>query len=57
MFTIKSDPGILAKSFQKDDKFFIAPEKLLPLTRFTQPGKPSGGRGRGNAANRRVGGR
>jgi H/ACA ribonucleoprotein complex subunit 1 len=55
MFTIKTDPGIVAKSFRKDDKFFIGPEKLLPLTRFTQPGKASGGRG--SAVTARIGGR
>lgn len=57
MFTIKPDPGIAAKSFKKDDKFFIGTDKLLPLTRFTQPGKPSGGRGGGKVTTGRFGGR
>jgi hypothetical protein len=46
MFTVKPDPGIVAKSFKADDQVFIGTEKLLPLSRFTNPGKPSGG-GRG----------
>jgi len=55
MFTVKPDPGIVAKSFGKDDPIFIGTEKLLPLSRFTNPGKPSGGgRGRGGG---RDGGR
>jgi H/ACA ribonucleoprotein complex subunit 1 len=62
MFTVKPDPGIVAKSFKKDDKFFIGTEKLLPMIRFTQPGKPSGGRGakaggRSGGAGGRSGGR
>ena len=35
MFTIKMDPGIVAKSFQEDDLVYISTDKLLPLTRFT----------------------
>lgn len=35
MFTIKMDPGIVAKSFQEDDLVYISGDKLLPLTRFT----------------------
>ena len=35
MFTIKMDPGIVAKSFQMDDMVYISTDKLLPLTRFT----------------------
>ena len=35
MFTIKMDPGIVAKSFQSDDLVYIGTDKLLPLTRFT----------------------
>lgn len=49
MFTVKPDPGIVAKSFKADDQVFIGTEKLLPLSRFTNPGKPSGG-GRGRYA-------
>jgi len=60
MFTVKPDPGIVAKSFEKDDIFYGGADKLLPLTRFTNPGKPSGGRGsggRGGKAGGRGGGR
>ncbi len=35
MFTIKMDPGVVAKSFQEDDLVYISADKLLPLTRFT----------------------
>lgn len=35
MFTIKMDPGIVAKSFQEEDLVYISVDKLLPLTRFT----------------------
>lgn len=35
MFTIKMDPGVVAKSFQEDDLVYISTDKLLPLTRFT----------------------
>ena len=35
MFTIKMDPGIIAKSFQEEDLVYIGTDKLLPLTRFT----------------------
>lgn len=37
-FTIKMDPGILAKSFQVNDLVYVGTDKLLPLTRFTNPG-------------------
>jgi H/ACA ribonucleoprotein complex subunit 1 len=47
MFTVKPDAGVFAKSFQKNDVLYIGTEKLLPLSRFTTPGKPSGG-GRGS---------
>jgi len=46
MFTVKPDPGIVAKSFKQGDPFYIGEEKLLPLSRFTNPGGSSGGRGR-----------
>jgi H/ACA ribonucleoprotein complex subunit 1 len=36
--TVKMDPGVLAKSFQKDDMVYIGTDKLLPLSRFTNPG-------------------
>ena len=61
MFTVKPDPGIVAKSFKKDDPIYIGTDKLLPITRFTNPGKPSGGGrgggGRGGGRGGRGGGR
>lgn len=60
MFTVKPEAGVLASAFKSGDKIFISPDKLLPITRFTEPGKkPSGGAGRGGAAGRggRGGGR
>lgn len=45
-FTIKPDSGVNAASFKPDDKVFIGTDKLLPLSRFTNEGKGSGG-GRG----------
>lgn len=50
-FTVKMDPGVQAKSFQTNDLLYIGTDKLLPLERFTNPGKPSG-RGRGGAGGR-----
>lgn len=38
MFTIKMDPGIVAKSFEENDLVYIGTDKLLPLSRFTNPG-------------------
>jgi H/ACA ribonucleoprotein complex subunit 1 len=52
-FTIKPDPGMKAESFTVDQKFFIAPDKLLPMSRFlppppgTKPSARGGGRGGG----------
>jgi len=37
MFTVKPDSGILSKSFVKDDEVYIGSEKLLPISRFTDP--------------------
>ena len=49
-FSVKADPGVVATSFKKDDKVYIDPMKLLPMERFTNPGKKkSGGGGRGYA--------
>jgi len=49
MFTVKPDPGILSKSFVRDDEVYIGTEKLLPISRFTDPANVkisrSGGRG------------
>lgn len=44
-FTVKLQEGILATSFKKDDKVYIAPDKLLPLDRFLPKPKPAGGKG------------
>lgn len=33
-FTVKPQEGILATSFKSGDKFYIAPDKLLPVDRF-----------------------
>ncbi|KAK0713851.1 H/ACA ribonucleoprotein complex, subunit Gar1/Naf1 [Lasiosphaeria miniovina] len=42
-FTIKPSEGIQATSFKSGDKFYIAPEKLLPLERFLPKPKPAPG--------------
>jgi H/ACA ribonucleoprotein complex subunit 1 len=34
LFSIKMREGIVATSYSQGDKFFISPEKLLPLSRF-----------------------
>ncbi len=34
MFSIKMQEGIIATSYRVGDKFFIDPNKLLPLQRF-----------------------
>ena len=50
MFTVKPDPGVYAKSFQAEDVVYIATDKLLPMSRFTNLGGPksmaAGGGGR-----------
>jgi len=56
MFTIKMDPGIVAKSFQGEDLVYISPDKLLPLSRFTGGGGGGGGRGRGGGRGGERGG-
>jgi H/ACA ribonucleoprotein complex subunit 1 len=62
-FAVKLDNGINAGSFKAEQKFFIAPDKLLPASRFlAQPSQPkvkgAGGRGgaRGRGAPRGRGG-
>ncbi|KAK9374783.1 Gar1-domain-containing protein [Lipomyces chichibuensis] len=64
-FTIKPQEGIVATSFKPGDKFYIGPDKLLPLERFLPkpkgpPGpkqpRARGGRG-GPVAARSRGGR
>ncbi|GMI10364.1 hypothetical protein TrRE_jg6695 [Triparma retinervis] len=47
MFTVKPDPGVGLSGWEKGDKVFIGPDKLLPLSRFTDTGKKAGGGGRG----------
>lgn len=41
-FTVKVLEGVKADSFKDGDKFFIAPDKLLPLERFLPQPKPVG---------------
>ena len=57
MFSVKPDPGIVAKSFEKDDVFYVATDKLLPMSRFTNPGGGGGGGRGGGRAGGRGGGR
>jgi hypothetical protein len=48
-FTVKPDSGVVAKSFKEGDKVYINPEKLLPLSRFTNESSGGGkGKGKGN---------
>ncbi|GAB5360139.1 hypothetical protein AAMO2058_000601800 [Amorphochlora amoebiformis] len=60
-FTVKMDPGMNCNTFKDDDKFYIDPMKLLPMSRFTNPKKPGGGgrggRGRGRGGRGRGGSR
>lgn len=66
-FTIKPSDGVQATSFNEGDKFFIGPDKLLPLDRFLpkpkvvgpKPKKPksAGGSSRGGARGGFGGGR
>jgi len=46
-FTVKLDSGVNATSFSVENKFYIAPDKLLPASRFTQQAQRGGGGGRG----------
>ncbi|ODV95618.1 hypothetical protein PACTADRAFT_69096 [Pachysolen tannophilus NRRL Y-2460] len=41
-FTIKPSEGVVAKSFKAGDKFYISPDKLLPLERFLPKPKEYG---------------
>ncbi|KAK8825193.1 small nucleolar RNP protein [Blastocystis sp. ATCC 50177/Nand II] len=56
-FSMKCDEGVKASSFKKGDKVYINPMKLLPLSRFTETPKPSGGArgGRGGSFGGRGG--
>ncbi|SCU82088.1 LANO_0B05072g1_1 [Lachancea nothofagi CBS 11611] len=41
-FTIKCSEGVQASSFKDGDKFYIAPDKLLPIERFLPKPKVAG---------------
>lgn len=42
-FTVKPQDGIVATSFKEGEKFYIGPDKLLPLERFLpKPKAPAG---------------
>lgn len=41
-FTIKCGDGVQATSFKEGDKFYIAPDKLLPIERFIPKPKVAG---------------
>ena len=47
MFTVKMSDGVVATSYSKGDKFFIDPQKLLPLERFLPRPKGASTPGRG----------
>ncbi len=42
-FSVKMGEGMVASSFQKGDKVYIAGDKLLPIERFLPKPKPIGG--------------
>lgn len=56
-FTVKLSDGVKASSYKKGDKFYISPDKLLPIERFTQPAMQRGNTGRGTARGAGRGGR
>jgi H/ACA ribonucleoprotein complex subunit 1 len=37
MFTIKCGDGVVATSFKSNDKVYVGPDKLLPMSRFLNP--------------------
>lgn len=49
IFTVKMDSGVLSKSFQPKDLVYVGTDKLLPLSRFTNPNSGGGGGGRGGS--------
>ena len=51
------DPGVLSKSFQPNDLVYLGTDKLLPITRFTNPNAPGGGGGGRGRGGGRGGGR
>lgn len=53
MFTVKPVDGVVPTSFKAGDKVFIAPEKLLPLSRFLpKPAAPKAPKKRGAGGGR-----
>lgn len=53
MFTVKPVEGVVPASFKAGDKVFIAPEKLLPLSRFLpKPAAPKAPKKRGSGGGR-----
>lgn len=52
MFSIRPDDGIVATSYKEGDVFYINPEKVLPISRFLDDGKPKGRGGRGGGPSR-----
>eukprot|EP00850_Spirogloea_muscicola_P000530 SM000002S05610 [mRNA] locus=s2:1142530:1144728:- [translate_table: standard] len=57
-FSVKMQEGVIASSYDVGDKFFIDPNKLLPLQRFLpQPKGEGGGGGRGGGRGGARGGR
>ncbi|CEG00974.1 Translation elongation/initiation factor/Ribosomal, beta-barrel [Ostreococcus tauri] len=59
MFTVKLIEGVNAESYEKGAKFYISPDKLLPVERFINPvsGGRASGRGRAGRAPGMRGGR
>lgn len=56
-FTVKLNEGVVAASYAEGDKFYIDPNKLLPLERFLPSAKGGGGgegRGRGGRGGRGI---
>lgn len=56
-FTIKPAEGVQAKSFKDGDKFYISPDKLLPLERFLPKPKEVGPKPKRKAGGAARGGR
>ncbi|KAI8827455.1 Gar1/Naf1 RNA binding region-domain-containing protein [Chytriomyces cf. hyalinus JEL632] len=53
-FTVKLQEGVVATSFKKEDKVFIAGDKLLPLDRFLPKPKVVGGKSKPTGMQGRV---
>ena len=56
-FSVKLDTGVKASSFEKETKFYIPSDKLLPASRFTNPSSGGGGRGGRGGSRGGAGGR